>query len=154
MKLLLRERARALRVPVLMETSDRGMLDIERFDEDAERPLLHGLLGDMSSAKIPDQLSDEERIEIALKFSGSEGLSTRLAASLLEIGNSLSTWPQLGADVTLGGASVTTAVRRFALGEPLPSGRYYVDLSALLAGQPDADEVPVESTAFFKQTSL
>ena len=44
-KIMLREQARAQRIPVLMETSDRGMLDVERFDLEPQRPLLHGLLG-------------------------------------------------------------------------------------------------------------
>src|SRR5262249_14376912 len=43
-KVLARERARAHRIPVITETNDRGMVDIERFDLDPERPILHGLL--------------------------------------------------------------------------------------------------------------
>ncbi len=39
MKLLVRERARACRITVLMETSDRGMLDVERFDLEPDRPI-------------------------------------------------------------------------------------------------------------------
>ena len=35
-KVLLREEARRRRVPVIMETSDRGLLDIERFDCELE----------------------------------------------------------------------------------------------------------------------
>ena len=43
-KLLVREAARDRRIPVVMETSDRGVLDVERFDLEPERPIFHGLL--------------------------------------------------------------------------------------------------------------
>jgi len=47
MKALVREGARARRIPVLMASSDRGLLDVERFDLEPQRPILHGLLGDL-----------------------------------------------------------------------------------------------------------
>ena len=50
MKVRLREHARAARRPVVMATSHRGMLDVERFDLEPERPPFHGLLGDVTSA--------------------------------------------------------------------------------------------------------
>src|SRR5581483_8075692 len=46
MKVRVRQAARARRLPVLMATSDRGLVDIERFDLTPHRPILHGLLGD------------------------------------------------------------------------------------------------------------
>ncbi|HEY6887942.1 MAG TPA: ThiF family adenylyltransferase, partial [Solirubrobacter sp.] len=48
-KVALRERARAAGIPVVMATSHRGMLDVERFDREPERPAFHGLLGDATS---------------------------------------------------------------------------------------------------------
>ena len=39
-------------------------------------------------------------------------LSARMAASMVEIDRTVSTWPQLGGDVQLGGATVAAAVRR------------------------------------------
>ena len=50
MKVRLREHARAAGRPVVMATSHRGMLDVERFDLEPERPTFHGLLGDVTSA--------------------------------------------------------------------------------------------------------
>ena len=135
MKLLLRERARALRVPVLMETSDRGMLDVERFDLEPERPILHGLTGSVSSSTIRE-LPDDDRLALVLSIVGAESISTRAAASLLEIKQTLSTWPQLASDVILGGAVMTVAVRRLLLGQPLASGRRYVDVDAVLTDTP------------------
>ena len=67
--------------------------------------------------------------------------SARGAASLAEIGQTLSTWPQLASDVTLGGASVAATVRRLGTGEPVPSGRVRVDVEALLEAM-ETPELP------------
>jgi molybdopterin/thiamine biosynthesis adenylyltransferase len=133
MKLLLRERARSFRLPVLMATSDRGMIDIERFDLEPERPILHGLVGNVSGANA-SSLTKEERLSLVLSIVGAEEVSTRAASSMLEINQTVSTWPQLASDVVLGGAAIATAVRRLLLGQPLPSGRRFVDVEATLDG--------------------
>ena len=52
MKAIVRERARARGIPVLMATSDRGLVDVERFDLEPQRPILHGLLGDLDTALL------------------------------------------------------------------------------------------------------
>ena len=36
-----------------MDANDRGLLDIERFDREPHRPLLHGLLGDADPRRLP-----------------------------------------------------------------------------------------------------
>jgi hypothetical protein len=59
-KVRLREEARRRGIPVLMETSDRGLLDVERFDLEPHRPLFHGLLGEVDSADLAE-LSTEAR---------------------------------------------------------------------------------------------
>ncbi len=43
-KIICRQRAKALQIPVVMDTSDRGLVDVERFDLEPERPILHGLI--------------------------------------------------------------------------------------------------------------
>ena len=131
MKLRLREVARRQQVAVLMETSDRGLLDVERFDVEPERPLLHGLLDGVTSSAMAT-MTVMEKIPHVLRVVDARRASARGAASLAEVGRTLSTWPQLGADVTLGGATVAAAVRRLGLGGDLPSGRVRVDLEALV----------------------
>jgi molybdopterin/thiamine biosynthesis adenylyltransferase len=135
-KLLLREHARARGIPVLMETSDRGMLDVERFDTEPNRPLLHGLLGELRAADIA-RLEPEQQLAAMLPMVGASSLSPRLAASMIERGESVSTWPQLASEVTLGGATVAAAVRQLGLGRPLRSGRVYVELEEILGGRRD-----------------
>lgn len=132
LKVLLRETARSRGLPVLMATSDRGMMDVERFDLEPERPLFHGLVGDITAASIPLKPSMEERVKLVTAIVGLDTLSPRIGASMLEIGETITTWPQLGSDVTLGGAAMTVAVRRLALGQTLPSGRRYLDMEQAL----------------------
>ena len=132
-KVLVREGARARGIPVLMETSDRGLLDVERFDLEPDRPLFHGLLGDVDSDALR-ALSAQDKVPHVLRILGADELSTRLAASMVEVGRTLTTWPQLGGDVVLGGATVAAAVRRLGLGQELPSGRVRVDLDTHLDG--------------------
>ncbi|WP_052073738.1 Rv1355c family protein [Rhodococcoides fascians] len=130
-KLLVRHHARARGIPVVMETSDGGVLDVERFDLEPDRPVFHGLLGELKTADVAD-LTVEQKSTIAATLLEPSKLSPRMIASVPEIGRTLSTWPQLGGDVALGGAAVTAAVRAFGRGEPLPSGRRRIDLDALV----------------------
>ena len=132
MKLLVREEARRQRVPVVMETSDRGLLDVERFDQEPDRPVLHGLLDDMSAATMA-RLSPLDKVPYVLRLVDPGQASARGVASLAEIGRSLSTWPQLGGDVTLGGATIAATVRQIGLGEPVPSGRTRIDLESIVS---------------------
>lgn len=127
MKFQLRERARELRIPVLMETSDRGMLDVERFDLEPDRPLFHGRVGDVPSSDLVE-IDSERKAVLMMKIIGPSTTSATAAASMMEIDRTTSAWPQLASDVTLGGATATMAVRRLGLGQTLRSGRLYIDL--------------------------
>lgn len=131
MKALVREVARHHRIPVVMETSDRGMLDVERFDDEPDRPIFHGLLAGVTAEQMSG-LSTAEKVPHVLRIVDPTQASARGAASLAELGRTLSTWPQLASDITLGGASVATAVRRLGTGKPLPSGRVRVDIDSMV----------------------
>lgn len=129
-KVVLRHHARRLGIPVVMDTSDRGMLDIERFDLEPDRPLFHGLAGDLNPADLTG-LSTEDKLPYVLRIVGAGTMSTRLRASLLEVDQSISTWPQLGSEVAHGGAAAAHTVRRLLGGEDVPSGRFFLDLDDL-----------------------
>ncbi len=65
------------------------------------------------------------------------GLDHAAAASLAEVGRTLTTWPQLAGDVTLGAATTAAAVLRLgARADSSTPGRLRVDIDALL-GQLD-----------------
>lgn len=131
MKAVLRVAAQQRGIPVLMATSDRGIVDVERFDLEPGRPILHGLLGQLDIDLLPG-MTNREKIPHILRHLEADRLSARTAASLIEIDKSLSTWPQLAADVTVGASAVTEAARRIGLGEELRSGRTRLDIGAAL----------------------
>jgi hypothetical protein len=126
-KAILREGARARRIPVLMATSDRGLVDVERFDLEPQRQILHGLLGELDVALLPG-MSSREKVPHMLRFLEAERLSPRMAASVVEIDRTLSTWPQSAGDVVLGATVLAEAVRRIGSGEDLRSGRIHLDV--------------------------
>jgi molybdopterin/thiamine biosynthesis adenylyltransferase/nitroreductase len=131
-KLLVREAARDRRIPVIMETSDRGVLDVERYDLEPDRPIFHGLLPGVDSTELAG-LSIEQKAPIVLRMMGAADVTSRGAASLFEIGRTITAWPQLGGEVTLGAASAAAVVRRFGLKGQLPSGRVHVDLEEVIS---------------------
>ena len=132
MKVRLREEARRRRIPVLMETSDRGLFDVERFDLEPARSLFHGLAGDLKAEELAG-MSTYEKVPIVLAIIGGKTMSKRMAASLVDIDATLKTWPQLASAVALGGAVNADAARRIALGKFEQSGRFYVDLEYLVS---------------------
>ncbi len=138
-KARLRELARSRRIPTLMETNDRGLLDVERFDLEPERPLLHGRIPARGSEALRG-LDTKGKVPFALAVGDYERISPRGAATMAEIGRTVVGWSQLGSGTTLGGAVAADAARRILLGDLRRSGRYYVDLSELVS-----DDVPDRS---------
>lgn len=134
-KVLLREKARCAKLPLLMDTSDRGMLDIERFDLEPDRPLLHGLMDGLHSAELKG-LGNEEKVPHILRMLEVDRVSLRLRASFLEVDRSIPSWPQLASSVLAGGAFTADIARRILLGAPLASGRYYLDPEEIVPSEP------------------
>lgn len=131
-KVAAREQARERRIPVLMDTNDRGVLDVERFDLEPERPLFHGRIAAVTAADVRD-LDRDAALRLLLDIVDESMLSTAMTDALTRVGHTLSSWPQLASGVMLGAALVTDAARRILLGQPLPSGRHCLDLQDLVA---------------------
>ena len=99
-KVLIREVARARRVPVLMATSDRGLWTWS--GSTSSRPARSCTV--CSATWIPPDspnLSNEDKLPYALRMADASQVSSRMAASLVEVGKTLSTWPQLSSEVAL-----------------------------------------------------
>lgn len=124
-----REQAKKRQIPVIMETNDRGMLDIERFDLEPDREIFHGLVR-KKSAQISN-LAPAERIELIQSILDWDQTSAELKYSFSQLGKSILTWPQLASSVMLGGALVADAAKRILLGDEIKSGRYYNEFTHL-----------------------
>ena len=122
-----RYKAKALQIPVVMDTNDRGMIDVERFDLEPARSIFHGMI-DAFEENGAIKITETNRTQILMAIVSFEGLSARMKQSMAEIGKTINTWPQLASSVVLGGAITTDITRRILLGEHSKSGRYYVDL--------------------------
>ncbi len=130
-KILSRIAARNQGIPVVMETNDRGMIDVERFDLEPDRAILHGLIDHLPVLDVSHlkDLTNQEKLPYLSVMVGLENISKRLADSLPELGKSITTWPQLASAVMLGGALVTDTCRRMLTNEFRSSGRFYVDFT-------------------------
>lgn len=140
-KILARIKAKALGIPVVMDTNDKGMLDVERFDLEPERPIFHGKVAELEALSA-DQLTETlnkltipEKIGYLGKIIGFENLSPAMMKSVGEMNKTIVGWPQLASAVTLGGAMITDISRRILLKQFSKSGRYFVDFDELFTDE-------------------
>lgn len=131
-KISSRVKARELKIPVVMDTNDRGMLDIERFDLEPQRGILHGLVDDDELDRI-GEYSPEERMKFIFRIISYENTSPKLKDSMLQINKKITSWPQLASSVVLGGAATTDVVRRILLKQISVSGRFYIDFDEIIS---------------------
>lgn len=66
-RVLLRERARAARIPVLAAAGDRGTTEVERFDLEPGRPLFHGRAGEVTIGE-GESVMARGRAEVLLRL--------------------------------------------------------------------------------------
>lgn len=130
-KIKIRKRCAKLGIPVLMDTSDRTILDIERFDLDKDYPILHGLV----SKDLVDleEYTPEQKREVLFQCIDLNKVSERGRMSLGEVGKTITTWPQLATDVIIGGAIVAMAARMILLNQGIKSSRTYVDVPSIIS---------------------
>ncbi|HXI00071.1 MAG TPA: Rv1355c family protein [Sphingobacteriaceae bacterium] len=140
-KIKCRIAAKNHRIPVLMEASDRGTIDIERFDLEPDRPILHGFVEHLDISKVKGLKTMEEKLPYILPIVGIETMSTRLKASAVEVGQSISTWPQLASAVTMGGGLTADICRKVLLDQLHQSGRYFIDIDELISDPQPPDAV-------------
>ena len=132
MKVRLRQKAKERGVPVVVAANlgDSLLVDIERYDLDPDLPIFNGLLG-----RLPDnilQSPEADKNEYAVKMVGKENIPPRALDSVKQIGKTLVGRPQLSSTVSINGGLSAYIARQIILGNPLPSGRYKIDLSQVL----------------------
>lgn len=133
LKILLREEARRRRLPVLMGTDngDGVIVDVERYDLHPELQLFNGVVGNIN-LEMFQNFSPKDLPMLATKIAGPELAHERMKDSILEVGTTLYSWPQLGSAATLCGPVIAYAARRIAVGAPLREGKYAVNLDEIL----------------------
>lgn len=116
-KIKARLKAREQKIPVIMETNDNCIIDIERYDLEPEREIFHGKL---SLDKIDAFLSDTSEINsvsIISKIFDMSAVSDRMAESMLDLSAKLRSWPQLSCEVNYGAGIVSEIARKVLLDE-------------------------------------
>jgi molybdopterin/thiamine biosynthesis adenylyltransferase len=133
-KILCRVEAKKRGIPVVMEASDRGTIDVERFDLEPDRSIIHGWLDHLKIDfnVLKNLKTSEDKVPYMLPIAGIETLSPRMKASALEVGQSIVTWPQLASGVALGGGVTADICRRILLDDFHQSGRYFIDIEELI----------------------
>ncbi|MEK7499488.1 MAG: hypothetical protein AAB649_02685, partial [Patescibacteria group bacterium] len=136
MKILLREQAKRLALPVVMaaDDGDNSLLDIERYDLQPDMPLFSGLVPDeiVNHIKNDDIPRRELGMLIGKYFVGVENTPLRMFQSLMEVGKSLPSWPQLGGAAALSGLVIAYAIRCILLKQDVRQGRTLVTIDSEL----------------------
>ncbi len=125
-----RKQAKKHQIPVVMETNDRCLVDIERYDLDNTYPLLHGRL-DGLGINSPNWIDNVERMTVLKAFVDYDTISERLRISIPEINKSINSWPQLASSVVMGAGVISELTMKIFLGDTVNSGRYFVDINQI-----------------------
>ncbi len=128
-KCLIREEARKHRIAVVMaaDNGDNGVVDIERYDLDPNTPFFHNRMGEVSyeSLKSLDKFGIGKMIT---KLVGAENVTLRMQESLLEMGKTIVSWPQLGGAALLNGSAVAYVVRKILTNRPVENNRALISM--------------------------
>lgn len=130
MKVRIRHEAKLRKIPVLMasELGDTVILDVERFDLEPSRPLFHGAVPGIEKLLDAPIENYREWTKHATSILDPSNMSIKMQKSLMKIGSTIVTHPQLGSTVMMTGGLLAFAVKSIATGQPLKSGRYIVSL--------------------------
>jgi hypothetical protein len=116
MKILSRLKCKELQIPVIMETNDNCIIDIERFDLEPDRHIFHGKLNEEDILNGINSKTIKEKILVISKIIDTSMLTERMKKSLPDINVLIRSWPQLASEVNYGGGIVSKIVREIFLG--------------------------------------
>lgn len=130
MKIRIRTEARKRHIPVIMATElgDTIMIDVERYDLEPNRPLFHDIIPGIEEAAQNPPENHREWMKHAVKIIGPKNMPIKMQQSLLKIGSTIVTHPQLGSTVMMTGGALAFVVKSIALGNKIDSGRHIISL--------------------------
>lgn len=154
-KFLIREQAKKYKIPVVMaaDNGDNAVVDVERYDLTPEMPFFHGRMGEVSY----EMLSTLDKFGIGkmiTKHVGAENVTERMQQSLLEMGKTIVSWPQLGGAALVNGAAVAYCIRKILNGQSLETNRTLINMDSMLDpeyNKPEAVEHRTKIANGFKQ---
>jgi hypothetical protein len=135
----LRLEAKRRGIPVVMATDngDDVIIDIERFDLEPERPPFHGALADFDLGGMRSPTADSAKLyEAMARIIDLRFVPGPVLLSVLEVGRSLYTWPQLASAAMVAGGVVAFAVRQILLGKPIKGGKISLGITSSLDPEP------------------
>lgn len=129
LKFELRFLAKKNKIPVIMATDngDNVIVDVERYDLDKNLDIFNGLVGEITQESLND-IPDEVLNALIGNIVGADYVTNRVLESLVEVGKTLYSWPQLGDAANLSGSVIVYLIKAIALNQPLKSGKYAVNL--------------------------
>ncbi len=133
-KYLIREKAKLYKIPVLMGTDngDNAVIDVERYDLGGDIKYFHGRMGDDISYDSLLKLDKFGIGKMATKCVGIENVTVKMQESLLQMGKTIVSWPQLGGAAIINGTAIAYCIRKIANGQPLETSRSLVCIDELL----------------------
>ncbi len=123
-KFLVREYAKKHKIALLMDTSDRGMLDIERYDLNPDYLYFHGLANGIDYQAVKS-LDSQQKLGLILSIMEGSKASIRMKYSLLEMNRTISSWPQLASSIMLGAGITADFSRKILLEQTKEKGRHF-----------------------------
>lgn len=132
-KLELRKLCKKYKIPLVSaaDVGDMTMVDVERYDTDKNLSPFLGRLGDVSKLDFK-KMGPFDKKKLIIKLVGFDHNSERILESLMAIGGTVTTWPQLGATASMTGGVTALTIKKIILGEDVKSGRYFISLDEVL----------------------
>lgn len=132
-KYLIREHAKKNKIAVVMaaDNGDNAVVDVERYDLDENTPFFHGRMGEVTY----EMLTGLDKFGIGkmiTKHVGPENVTERMQQSLVEMGKTIVSWPQLGGAALINGAAVAYCIRKIVNGQPLEMNRSLINMDSML----------------------
>ncbi len=129
-KYLIREKAKQYKIPVLMGTDngDNAVIDVERYDKEAPVTYFHGKMGDDLSYDSLSKLDKFGIGKMATKCVGVENVTVKMQESLLQMGKTIVSWPQLGGAAIINGTAIAYCIRKIANNQSVIDSRALVNI--------------------------
>lgn len=126
-KIILRQKARRYKIPIVMFTNlgDSVMIDIERYDLNQSTELFNGRVGkEVIEMILKDEITKENVNKYVLQLVGVENIPQAAIDSVKRIGKDLVGRPQLASTVGISGNLATYVAKKIILRENMQSGRF------------------------------